>query len=95
MLYSIQNSYGKVYGIFPMPETTKSAEGLAHELKTELDDILGINGVRDSPLYTSRTGEKQDRVVIDIVPAYGQEEAHLARVHETVGRLAVIPQIET
>lgn len=88
MLYSVQNSYGEVYGIFEMPPTTKSAEVWAHELKLELGDILGINGVRDMPLISSHYQEPQDRVVIDIEPVYGQEQERIARIHETIGRLA-------
>ncbi len=87
MLYSIQNSYGEVYGIYPMPKTNKSAEGLAHELKTELEDILGNNGVNDSPLWDSQSGRKEDRVVIDITPVSGQEQARIERIHQTIGRL--------
>lgn len=89
MLYSIQDSTGRVYGIFPMPRCTKSAEGLAHELKAELGDILGINGVRDAPLYRSATETFEDRVVIDIQTGTRDEASRLARVHETIGRLTV------
>ncbi len=87
MRYSIQNAFGEVYGIFPMPPTNKSAEGLAHELREELGDILGINSVRDVPLGNSRTGEIEDRVVVDIEPVYPEENQRIARVHETIGRL--------
>ncbi len=89
MLYSIQNSTGRVYGIFHVPPTTKSAEGIAHELKGELDGMLGINGVRDSPLYTSATESFEDRVVIDILASPMTEDERVILVHETVGRIAL------
>lgn len=91
MLYSIQNSTGRVYGIFPVPPSTKSAEGLAHELKAELGDILGTNSVRDAPLYQSATETFEDRVVIDIQANVRNEAERLARVHETIGRLTTPP----
>lgn len=94
MLYSIQNSGGEVYGIFRVPPNTKSAEGLAHEVKAELSDILGINGVRDTPLYTSETNTFENRVVIDIQAGFRDQEEKLARVHETIGRLTVSPPQE-
>ena len=90
MLYSVQNAFGEVYGTFRMPPSGKSAEVLAAELGAELSDILGINGVRDCPLtLDSRTQEKEDRVVIDIEPVFGQEDVRIARIHETVGRLTL------
>ena len=89
MLYSIQNSTGRVYGIFPMPPSTKSAEGLAHELKAELGDILGINSVCDAPLYQSATELFEDRVVIDLQVNAHNEKERISRVHETIGRLTV------
>lgn len=78
MLYVIQNSFGEVYGIFPMPATTKSAEGIAHILKDKLADILGSNGVLDAPLMTATDSGyvPVDRVIIDISP-----------VSEELGRL--------
>jgi hypothetical protein len=93
MLYSIQNSYGEVYGIYKMPACTKSAEGLAHELKVELRDILGINGIRDAPLFTSETNSFEDRVVIDIEAGFRDREERLSRIHDTIGRLTV-PTVE-
>jgi hypothetical protein len=87
MLYSIQNAYGQVYGIFPMPDSNQSSEVWAAELGAELGDILGINGVRDTPLASSASGEKQDRIVIDIEPS--KDEEKVARIHETVARLAL------
>ena len=72
-----------------MPPSTKSAEGLAHELKAELGDILGTNSVRDAPLYQSATETFEDRVVIDLQVNLRNEDERLARVHETIGRLTV------
>ncbi len=89
MLYSIQNSYGEVYGIYEMPPCNKSAEGLAHELKDELSDILGINGVRDAPLYRAETKTMEDRVVIDIEAGFRDREERLSRIHDAIGRLTV------
>jgi hypothetical protein len=87
MKYSIQNAFGEVYGISPTPRTTMSAEVLAHALREELHDILGINGVRDSPLRNSASGYEEGRVVVDIEPVFNEEDARIARVHETVSRL--------
>ncbi len=88
MLYSIQNSYGEVYGVFRMPPTNISPDVWASDLKGKLSDILGFNGIKDSPLVLdSDTGETEDRVVIDIEPVYDIED-RLLRVHQTVARTA-------
>jgi len=94
MLYSIQNAFGEVYGIYEMPPTSQTASAIGQALSTELADILGHNGVTDAPLVIdSKTGEKRDRIVIDIDPLQGDESVRLARVHETIGRLTA-PQVE-
>jgi hypothetical protein len=82
-LYSIQNSGGEVYGIFRMSDDIDLPpwewEG---RLTEELADILGINGVRTSPLEVD--GVQQDRVVIDIDP-YKSTAENIKRVHLAVG----------
>jgi len=99
MLYSIQNSFGEVYGIFPMPDCGMTANDWAAQLSTELKDIASSrNGVRITPLAVSDGSggyEMVDRVVIDIEPVYATEEARIARVHETIGRLAAEHSFES
>lgn len=89
MLCSIQNEFGKVLDVFPIPQTGMSAEVLASELGGLLGDILGRNGVRDVPLLNSETGEKQDRVVVDIDPWSGAQDEKIAKVYEAIGSLAL------
>lgn len=89
MLCSIQNEFGKVLDVFPVPPTGMSTEVLARELGGLLGDVLGRNGVRDVPLLNSETGQKQDRVVVDIDPWSGSQDAKMARVHEAIGSLAL------
>ncbi|CAN5400508.1 hypothetical protein BH09PAT4_BH09PAT4_00710 [soil metagenome] len=89
MLCSIQNEFGEVLDVFPMPRTGMSAEVVASELGALLSDIVGRNGVRDVPLHDSKTGQKQDRVVVDIDPWSGPQEAKLLRVYEAIGSLAL------
>jgi hypothetical protein len=88
VLYSIQNASGEVYGIFPMPSSNQSPEVWAAELGTELSDILGINGVKDSPLCSLGSDEVHERVVIDIDHWRSGIEERIERVHETIARLA-------
>ncbi len=53
MIYSIQNSYGEVYGKYPLPEWAElSTQEWAERLRGELGTILGFNGVAASPLVT-------------------------------------------
>jgi hypothetical protein len=91
MLYSVQNSGGQVYGTYEMPPSDMSTEVWAAELGSELEDILGINGVRDSGLLKA-DGQggyvKVPRIVVDIDPWCGSESTKLARVHQTIGRIA-------
>jgi hypothetical protein len=88
MLYSIQNSFGEVYGIYEMPNTGKSAEVIAAELGETLAPILGINGVRDVPFVRSEPPVREDRVVIDIDPS-GQVNDKLIRVGQAIANLAL------
>jgi hypothetical protein len=82
--YSIQNAFGEVFGIFPVPITDKSAETLEDELAIELAKILGINRVA-----TTLDGNEK-RIVIDINPFLGaKEQLGIVIVHQTMGRLAV------
>ena len=87
MRYSIQNSGGEVYGVFPVPQpTTISAEELRDGLSFELETDLGINGV--SLTTDTVEGDPVDRVVVDIRLDYASEAERIARVHTTVASLA-------
>lgn len=91
MKYSVQNPFGEVYGTYNMPDTDKSPEILADELRTELGDILGLNGVMVASMRSSPKAHPEDRVIIDVGPTPDRTEmnARLARVHRAVGKLAV------
>ena len=91
MLYTIQNSYGEVYGKFPLPEHAElSAEEWADKLRGKLGDILGINGVEAAPLLlNSQTGETVDRVVVDIQFDPNHASDYVQHVHETVDGIAL------
>ena len=86
-LYSIQNSGGEVYGIFDMPgEDRLDPSEWEGRLTIELQDILGINGVRyDTFTYE---GIDQERIVIDLKP-YGTTMEDVDRVHMVVGSICL------
>ncbi len=93
MLYSIQSG-NEVRGHFLVPPTVMSPEVFAHVLRAALNEsgILGQNGVTDSPLRSSTSDVAEDRVVIDMIPAYGPaEQDRLNAIHQTVGILATPP----
>jgi len=86
-LYSIQNSGGEVYGVFPMPgEDELDASEWEGLLTDQLGDVLGINGVRSSRI--SYDGTEYDRVVIDIDPLKATLEI-VDRVHLAVGYICL------
>lgn len=89
MLCSIQNEFGEVYDVFPMPVTGMSAEVLAMELGAKLSDIIGRNGVRDVPLFRAQTETREDRVVVDINPYGGEIEEMIDRVYAAIGSLTL------
>lgn len=88
MLFTIQEAGGEVYGTYPMPDTGKSAEVIAAELKEVLGPILGANSVRDMPLSHGDPPVREDRVVIDIDP-FGHVEDKLVQVVEAIANLAL------
>lgn len=88
MLYFIQGD-NQVLGKFAIPPMHKSTELLATQLSYELMGTAGIKGVIDSPLIISSTGEKVDRVIIDIDTYSGQIDKKIAKIHEAIGKFAV------
>lgn len=88
MIYSIQNAYGDVHGVFPLPESKLSRDEWAERLKDEIpENMIGINGITASAFKRSiRSDETVDRVVVDINPDV-QDEA-ITRVHDTVASIA-------
>lgn len=80
-----------MYGIFPVPDTTKSAEGIAHILRHELEDSLGPNGVTDTPMPKRiEVGYAfVDRVVVEI-NAQVSDRSQLEFVHHAVAMAATV-----
>jgi hypothetical protein len=95
VLYSLQNAFGEVYGTWQMPPNNRSADVWVSELRHELADILGINGVCESGVRAFETdGTPTEKLVIDIEPSYLHEQERLERVHMTIGRLAT-PEVQS
>jgi hypothetical protein len=93
MLYSVQNEFGRVYGIWPVPGGEElSSEEWELRLKVQLADSKGIKSVHTSSLVTSSTGESHDRVVIEVRPDL--KDIALEDVQVAVGMVALLFEIE-
>lgn len=92
MLYSVQNEFGRVYGIWTAPET----EGLSPEewerrLKLHLAGTAAVKSISNCSLPTS-DGDHQDRVIVEVDPR--METTTLEDVHVAVRTISLLSDIE-
>ncbi|MGH7142438.1 MAG: hypothetical protein ACREF5_03185 [Candidatus Saccharimonadales bacterium] len=93
MKFSMQQSYDEVLGSWEVP-TDKTHEQMLGELRTELAEDIGLNGIKISSTPNRETNEAERHIVIDVKEdnsdSYREiQKQRQGRIYETVGRLAV------